>query len=331
MRAEKKDPTKRLVTKLRYGKPRNDDQAHSVDRFFAKHLDSLNSDVVAEVLAHITHRILRPPFFWSRTADLLGLLAHLERLRVSTVDQADLALQAISLYRNNTSQRVRIPPDKEVAHLEAMADKNTARMRRREYHQITIQIRWMHLARILISRDLSLFDNLLPEYFPPPTDNEGWKTRPYLDYLSPEEVEGEILQGKKLVELRSDSEEWRTRREIWWRNQWPNMPDDILYGDAEFCSYEQEFFREFPPVAELGDLVGLTDRWVEVVKLQTEILEEIFTLPEKRKGVLLIVEKQRQLASRDDTTPSAITARSSMQSERSSPVTKEEPSSPSVP
>ncbi|KAG8862609.1 hypothetical protein FRB96_001168 [Tulasnella sp. 330] len=295
-----KNHAKRLAFKLRYRGPKKTKITSKDADFVAgatppghieKHLDSLNnSDVTVEVLAHVAQRIIRPPFLWSQAAHLLGLLAHLERLRVSTVEQAGMALAAIEQYHGYPAFHLRIPPDDEVARLRAMADKDTGLMRRTEYHHLTLQIRWMHLARILISRDLPLFDKMLDVYFPPLADQHGWETRPYLDYLSPEEKQDEILKRESLVGLRVSSERWREERETWWKSHYPDMLEEVLYGDARFFSYEKEFLREFPPTADLETLVQLIEHWILRVKVQIETLEEIFTLPEGRTGVLKLVQ-----------------------------------------
>lgn len=112
--------------------------------YINQHVDSLNeSDVTVEVLAHVAQRILGPPFLWAQTADLLGLLAHLERLRVATVEQAGMALAAIEQYSGSPSFHIKIPPDIEVDALRAMADNDTSSVRRSEYHHFKLQIRWM--------------------------------------------------------------------------------------------------------------------------------------------------------------------------------------------
>lgn len=64
------------------------------------------------------------------------------------------------------------------------------------------------------------------------------------------------------------------------------MPDDVLYGNAVFLSYEEHFFKQFPPATQFAELVKYTDRWVTKVKVHIEMLEEIFLPVDKRRGVL---------------------------------------------
>lgn len=78
-----------------------------------------------------------------------------------------------------------------------------------------------HLARILISRDLPLFERTFAVYFPPPDRPEAWN-KIYLDHLSAEELEEELEQGRRLADLAEDSERWRQQKwEPWWRSLYP--------------------------------------------------------------------------------------------------------------
>lgn len=67
------------------------------------------------------------------------------------------------------------------------------------------------------------------------------------------------------------------------------MLDEDLYGESPFFSYERDFLHRFRPAADLKELVEVVEKWILRVKVQIETLEEIFTPPEKRNGVLRLV------------------------------------------
>lgn len=96
-----------------------------------------------EVLAHAAKRILHPTFLWSQTSDLLELLAHIERLRVHTVAQAEFGLECVVFKLTEHSSPMTRPSDDETEQLRSLADKEVAKVRRTEYRHLVMQIRWM--------------------------------------------------------------------------------------------------------------------------------------------------------------------------------------------
>ncbi|KAG8929963.1 hypothetical protein FRC02_004815, partial [Tulasnella sp. 418] len=242
------------------------------------------------ILAYTIRRILRP-IKWHLIPDLLNLLANVELIRRKVAECASTALTWHNVFTaqggslDENGEQVRLLKSDEVKALDEIANSDVCEEMKVQWHAASLNIRSHHIHHILLTDALPDFKIYYPLYFPPSIGD--YPSPPlFLECLSGEEREAErlFLEKAKLEDMPERVSTWRDKRRSWWLERWPEVLDDILYGETPYTSIQRDFQKTFPSQIEWSNLVGVIERWLTKVQSSMDTLEHIFPLPKPGLG-----------------------------------------------
>ncbi|KAG8952733.1 hypothetical protein FRC04_003656 [Tulasnella sp. 424] len=247
------------------------DNAELIEELFLRHAQtsSVGEDIPFQLLAFMV-QVMIVFFSWDRIPKLLDLLAEMDQIRREVSEKAKSRLLAYEVYMHEHPDDEEVLDDGERDILGWWTNPVTATDLRREYHHITLQLREHHVIRCLANRNPEEYERLQKLYFP---QDYSISHELYHQDLSEVELEKERLRAE-VIDIKDVWEEWEDDRTQWLKKHFPNISDELLYGNAEYLSYKDAFAKRFLHAKTIENVVRHQVRnWVRVVERHLEDLE----------------------------------------------------------
>lgn len=250
------------------------DEAASMEELFLRHArtSSDDDDIPFQLLAFAA-QVMIVFFSWDRIPKLLDLLAEMDEIRQRVSEKAKSRLLAyeVHLHEHPDSEDILDATERDI--LEWWTSPTVSADARREYHHISLQIREHHVVRCLANRNPEEYERLRTLYFP---KDYSTSHEIYHQGLSENEIEKEGLWGES-IHIRDVWEEWEEERTQWLREHFPNISDELLYGNAEYLSYKDAFAKRFLHANTIENVVRHQIRnWIRLVERNLETLETFY-------------------------------------------------------
>ncbi|EIN05701.1 hypothetical protein PUNSTDRAFT_137194 [Punctularia strigosozonata HHB-11173 SS5] len=132
--------------------------------------------VPLSVLTYAIKNIIHPTFIHAQIPDALELLACVERVRQSTVQET---LYALSLNNEHAQKdaHVRLLGDDDSERLNRIASEKDALKIRHSYVTITCQLCFLHIRNLWTSAQWVSIKQTMDAYFPDPDNAANWKSK----------------------------------------------------------------------------------------------------------------------------------------------------------